>query len=82
MKRSKFLNKLNWYCTECTCFRISYSASSNASKTVRSSCTATHTRSCFVIQYFASWWEDIVSNPDCLVLQFRLNFTCFLHLPL
>jgi len=48
MKRSKFLNKLNWYCTECTCFRISYSASSNASKTVRSSCTATHTRSCFV----------------------------------
>jgi len=37
------------YCAEGACWRISCSAISNASKVVRSSCTATHTRSCFVI---------------------------------
>jgi len=50
MKHSTFWNTLNWYCVECTCFRISYfgSASSNASKAVRCSYTATHMQSCFV----------------------------------
>jgi len=64
-KQPTCLNKLNWYCVKWMCFRIYYSASSDASKAVRSLCTAMHTQSCFVIQYFPSWWEKTISNPNC-----------------
>jgi len=54
MKQFTFLNNLNGYGVERTCFGISScgSANSNARKAVRSSYTATNTQSCFVIFRF------------------------------
>jgi len=51
MKHTTFLNTLNWYCVERMWFRISYSgsASSNESKAVRKSYTATHMQTYFAI---------------------------------
>jgi len=43
---------LNWYCVKCTCFRISYVVSPNASNAVRSSYTARHMQSYFAIFRF------------------------------
>jgi len=70
MKQSTFLNTLNWYCVEHTCFRFSYtgSASSNTSKLSEAPTWPQTHRA--VLQYFASWRKDTVSNRNHFVLQF------------
>jgi len=80
MKQFTFLNTLNWYCIERTCFGISYfgSANSNASKAVRSSYIATHTQSCFVIFHFMVRGHCYITIV--LFRSFSLNFICCLHL--
>jgi len=76
MKQYTFLNKLNCYCVKRTCFGISYSgcASSNASKAVRSSYTATHTKSCFWIFRLMVWGRSLKSRS--LFCNLGLNFIC------
>ena len=70
MKQFTFLNTLNWYCIKRTCFRISSSgsANSNASKAVRSSYTATHTQSCFVIFCFMARGHSLQFRSFCFAV--------------
>jgi len=63
MKQFTFLNTLNRYCVERTCFKIFYSgsASSNVSKAVRNSNTTMHMQSCFVIIRFMARGHSLQS---------------------
>jgi len=55
----------HWYCVECMCFGISSSgrSSSNASKAVRSSYTATHPQSRFEIWFVAPFQDSQHLSP-------------------
>jgi len=68
MQQFTFLNTLNWYCVEHTCFRISSSdsANSNASKAVRSSYT--HMLSCFVIFRFMVRGHSVQLQSFCFAV--------------
>ena len=71
MKQFTSLNTLNWYCVECTCFGISSSGSAtspNSSEAVRSSYTAMHTHSCFIIFRFMARWHTSQSRSFCFAV--------------